>query len=80
MRILVHEYAGGRLAFFHLDLYRIAGPGEALRFGIEEYLGAAGTVALVEWPERAEGLFPPGTEHWEIELVSDGSRRILARS
>ena len=76
---LVHEYLGGRLPIYHLDLYRIADRAEAARFGVEEYLTDPGAVALVEWPERIAGLLPPQTRHWEIELVSETERRIFLR-
>jgi len=76
---LVHEYRGGRLPIYHLDLYRIADAEEALRFGVEEYLTDPGAVAIVEWPERIAGLLPPSARHWEIELVSETGRRIFIR-
>ena len=76
---LVHEYRGGRLPVYHLDLYRIADAGEALRFGVEEYLTDPGAVAIVEWPERIAGVLPPTARHWEIELVSETNRRIFIR-
>jgi tRNA threonylcarbamoyladenosine biosynthesis protein TsaE len=74
---LIHEYAGGRLTLNHLDLYRIAGPEEALRFGIEDYLYPEEAITLIEWPERIAGLLPPAAEKWEIELVSETERRIF---
>ncbi len=78
---LIHEYAGGRLRLNHLDLYRLSGPAEALRMGVEDYLypenGSEGAVTLVEWPERIAALLPPHAEQWEIELVSETERRIF---
>jgi tRNA threonylcarbamoyladenosine biosynthesis protein TsaE len=51
---LVNVYPGGRLALFHLDLYRL--PAEAVReqihaAGLEEYLNPAG-VTVIEWAEK----------------------------
>ncbi len=35
---LVHEYAGGRLPLYHIDIYRLDSLAQALAIGIEEYL------------------------------------------
>ncbi len=66
---IVHEYSGGRLPIYHLDLYRIADEKAALTLGIEEYLPSEG-VTVIEWPERILGLLPPQTRHWELEVAS----------
>jgi tRNA threonylcarbamoyladenosine biosynthesis protein TsaE len=66
---IVHEYRGGRLPMYHIDLYRIAGEKEAIDIGLEEYLPGNG-VTLIEWPDRIESLLPPETRHWELEVVS----------
>lgn len=52
---LVQRYDTPRLPAHHVDLYRISGPGEVDELGLDEAL-AEGLV-LVEWPERAAGLF-----------------------
>lgn len=41
----------------HLDLYRLADPGELEYLGLSDLLTAE-SVALVEWPERGGGLLP----------------------
>ena len=35
---IVHEYRGGRLPIYHIDLYRIQSEKEAIDIGLEEYL------------------------------------------
>lgn len=64
---IVQEYPYAKGMFFHLDLYRIDGPDAALAFGIDEFLYAPDAISLVEWPERIDGLFPPGTFRVTIE-------------
>ena len=64
---IVQEYPRSEGMFFHLDLYRIDNPDAALAFGIDEFLYASDAISLVEWPERIEGLFPPGTIRVAIE-------------
>ena len=62
--VLVHEYAG-RVKVYHLDLYRIdGGELEAHDLAIDELL--ADGACVVEWAERAPGVFPPG--HVRVEL------------
>src|ERR1051325_10096884 len=48
---LVNIYSGGRLTFFHLDLYRLETAGQILGAGLAEYLEPAG-VTVIEWVER----------------------------
>ena len=48
---LVNEYGGGRLALFHLDLYRLETRQQIFAAGLEEYLTPAG-VTVIEWAER----------------------------
>ena len=62
----------GRLAFHHIDLYRIGDADEALGLGLEEVVGTDG-VAFVEWPGRLPELFPPDVL-W-IRLRHDGVGR-----
>jgi tRNA threonylcarbamoyladenosine biosynthesis protein TsaE len=72
---LVHEYRGGRLPIYHLDLYRIVDEPAAIAIGVEDYLPSDG-VTIIEWPERIEGLLPPGTRRWKIEVASLAERTI----
>ena len=74
---IVQEYErpdGGRL--YHLDLYRISGVEAALAFGADEFLNDPGAIALVEWPERIEGLLPPNAVNVRLEHLSESERRI----
>ncbi len=76
--IIVNEHHG-RLALFHVDLYRISGEAEAEDLALEEYLEADGVTA-VEWAERAAALLPERTIHLFFSLQGDPeSRRIIIR-
>ena len=73
---LVHEYGGGRLPLFHIDLYRIdAADEEAGSFGIEE-IREAGGVILVEWGEKLPPFLKRGASTIRFHDVGEGSRRI----
>jgi len=78
---LVNEYEGGRLALFHLDLYRLETPEQILSAGIEEFLPPDG-VAVVEWAERISGMASGGWHlgklvNVKIEIVSETERKII---
>ena len=49
---LVNEYRSGRLAMFHLDLYRLDTREQIVAAGLEGYLTKPEGVAVVEWIER----------------------------
>ena len=66
---IVHEYRGGRLPLYHLDLYRMKSEADAIDIGLEEYLPSDG-VTVIEWPDRLASILPPQTRHWELEVVS----------
>jgi tRNA threonylcarbamoyladenosine biosynthesis protein TsaE len=73
---LVHEYKGGRVPVFHLDLYRLDTPEEDVgALGIEEIL-AAGGVVLVEWGEKLPPFLRRGATIIRFHDVGEGSRRI----
>jgi tRNA threonylcarbamoyladenosine biosynthesis protein TsaE len=61
---LLHEYGGGRLPLFHLDLYRLDDLQAVYRAGLGEYLPAPGGVTAVEWAER----------WWQTEPIAGGRR------
>lgn len=72
---IINEYAfpGGQL--YHIDLYRLKDEEEAVRAGVEDCL-YSGNICLVEWPERAEGIFPDNTLPVFIS-VTDRDTRFL---
>ena len=74
---IVHEYVGGRLPIYHLDLYRLKDEDDAIRLGLEEYMPSDG-VTIIEWPERVPSLLPATTRHWELEVASL-TERIIRR-
>lgn len=74
---LVERYplAEGREAL-HLDLYRIADPGELEFLGIEPEQVA---LWLVEWPERGAGALPLADLHLRLAIEGEG-RRLVAEA
>ena len=69
-----YRYAGGSI--FHIDLYRLRDEEEAMRAGVEDVL-FSGELVMVEWPDRAPGLFPPETVHVHLEVLDPDTRKII---
>ena len=76
---IVQEYRGTHFRLFHIDLYRIAVDAEALAFGIEEYLGVADAVTVVEWPDRIEPLLDAAAVRIDMKLQGPTQRLIRCR-
>lgn len=71
---LIHEYAGGRLLLFHLDLYRLETEDDLARIGFDDYLDAGGVLAI-EWAEKFPALLPAHTRWFDFRI--DGDARII---
>lgn len=69
-----YRYPGGKI--YHIDLYRLKNEEEALRAGVEDVL-YSGELCLVEWPDRAPGIFPPGTIELQIRVIDRDIREII---
>jgi tRNA threonylcarbamoyladenosine biosynthesis protein TsaE len=70
---LVHEYRGGRLTLYHVDLYRLDRAATD-DLGLDE-LGVADGVLAIEWPDRLTHTLA-GARAIDIEIVDDSTRRI----
>jgi tRNA threonylcarbamoyladenosine biosynthesis protein TsaE len=68
---LVEPYEVGPLSLRHLDLYRIADPGELAYLGVRELTGTV----LIEWPERGAHFLPKPDLDCRLALAEPG--RIL---
>lgn len=76
---IINEYTydcdGTKRILFHIDLYRLRDAEEAMQAGVEECLNS-GYCCLVEWPDRAPSIFPPGTLHAYLRQVDDKIRHL----
>jgi tRNA threonylcarbamoyladenosine biosynthesis protein TsaE len=66
---LVHEYDAPRGRVYHLDLYRLEGPGDLTNVGWDEIVSDRALV-LVEWPERAGDRLPAHAVRLSLAHVS----------
>ncbi len=69
---LMEPYDVGDRRVLHLDLYRLADPGELDFLGVRDEL-EDGVLVLVEWPDRGAGVMPPSG--LEVVLSDHGSGR-----
>lgn len=76
---LVHEYSGGRLPIYHIDLYRIDQGKPDPELGLEEYLGSKG-VCVLEWAERIEGFLPQDRMEVVLSIEGPRSRKVVLRA
>lgn len=72
---LIESYAVDGLRAHHLDLYRIADPGELEWLGLADLADPRG-VLLVEWPERGLGALP--APDLVLRLAHAGATRDLS--
>lgn len=76
---LVHEYLGGRLPLFHVDLYRLPEGVLDQELGLEEYLYGKG-VCAIEWADRWAAWLPGERLDAEFVIVGRRTRRINFRA
>jgi len=70
---LVHEYGGGRLKLYHVDLYRLK-KAATDDLGLEE-MGANDGVLAIEWPDRLAHALPQA-RLVRIEIIDETTRSI----
>ncbi len=74
--ILANEHRSGRLPLYHLDVYRVRGPDEAIGFGLEDYLSGDG-VAVVEWAEKIRAALPEERLWISFRHLGESKRGLL---
>ena len=74
--IIMNVYEGGRLKFYHFDMYRIDAA-QAEFLGFSEIFGEKGAVCLIEWPENVKSMLPANTIEIEIKRIDENTREII---
>ena len=72
--VVGHAYDGAHGPVSHLDLYRLAGMGDEDP-GLLDPFFAPEAIVFVEWPERAEGAWPPERVAHRVRLAHGGGDR-----
>ena len=76
---IINEYSFTGGIIYHLDLYRLKDEEEAIRAGVEDCL-YSGEICLVEWPDRAPGIFPDDSFGVLLETIDECTRKIVTFS
>ncbi|MGG9961740.1 tRNA (adenosine(37)-N6)-threonylcarbamoyltransferase complex ATPase subunit type 1 TsaE [Ferruginibacter sp. SUN106] len=73
---IINQYtAAPGNTIYHMDLYRLRNENEAINAGVEDCL-YSGDTCLVEWPEKAPGIFPDNTLHVTITMLDTNTRKL----
>ncbi|MDO8509630.1 MAG: tRNA (adenosine(37)-N6)-threonylcarbamoyltransferase complex ATPase subunit type 1 TsaE [bacterium] len=64
----------------HIDTYRLENEEQILQIGAADFVGASGTVSVIEWPEKLNRILK-GKKLIEIEIkhLDDKSREIIIK-
>src|ERR1700712_2129850 len=76
---IINEYGSDAGRIYHMDLYRLKNEEEAIRAGVEDCL-YSGDICLVEWPDRAPGIFPDTSIGILLEAIDESTRKIVTFS
>lgn len=74
---IVQVYQDLAPPIWHVDLYRIEYPDEALELGLDE--ARADAALVIEWPERLGGLLWPDALQLHLITEPDGARSLTVR-
>ena len=74
---IVHEYAGGRLAVYHFDFFRLQDRHSVARLGLNDYFFGDG-VSVIEWADKFPELLPAHAQWLSFEMKSENERMIKA--
>jgi tRNA threonylcarbamoyladenosine biosynthesis protein TsaE len=76
---IINEYffieKGKEKKIYHIDLYRLKDEEEAMQAGVEDCL-YSDHICLVEWPEKAPGIFPANTVHVYLKALDTQTRKL----
>jgi len=76
--ILMKKYDAQKFDFYHLDLYRLEGDidKQVRDLGVKDILGKKDSVAIVEWADKAKGIYPTNTVWIKFENLGGDERKI----
>lgn len=76
---IINQYGyvenGAEKVIYHIDLYRLKDEEEIVQAGIEDCV-YSGNVCMIEWPQKAPGLFDEKAVKIFIETTGETERRV----
>lgn len=76
---LVEPYEFAQVTLCHFDLYRLGDAEELEYMGIRDYF-SPGSICLVEWPARGEGVLPQADLRVKVSVGKVGTGRQISFS
>ena len=76
---LIHEFRGGEVNLFHVDLYRVETARELDTLGLDELFAEDGNLVLLEWGEKFPRLVKERAVEISIARVTDQERKIVVQ-
>ena len=76
---IINQYGyqedGVEKTIYHIDLYRLKDEEEIIQAGVEDCV-YSGAICMIEWPQKAPGLFDENVTRIYIETLNDLQRSI----
>ena len=72
---LIHEYLGGRIPLYHMDLYRLTAEDELDEIGFDDYLNRPG-ICAIEWANRFPQRIPEAA-FWVTLSIAENNERLI---
>jgi tRNA threonylcarbamoyladenosine biosynthesis protein TsaE len=76
---LVHEYVGGKVRLYHLDLYRLETERELRTLGLDEMVEQPDALVVVEWGEKFPSVVARADGEIAIEHAGGDERMFYLR-
>ncbi len=73
--VVEHRLEDGRV-FRHIDAWRLGGSADLESLGWHEWIGAPGTITLIEWSSRIADALPQDAQRLLLDYA-EGSGRVL---
>lgn len=70
-----YEEMGAEKTIYHIDLYRLKDEEEIIQAGVEDCV-YSGDICMIEWPQKAPGLFEDTAVKIFIEPINETQRSI----
>ena len=75
--VLMKKYkAKNKIEFYHMDAYRLSGPGEALDLGLEEIWADKNNIIAIEWADKISNILPEKKIDICFEPLGENKRKI----
>lgn len=73
--IIINKYCGGRIPFYHVDLYRLDNEPDICDIGVDSLFDEEAIVA-VEWGQRLGSMLPKNYIQVKINYIDESKRQI----